>query len=80
MRGLVCTRTAYIVAKGHKMTIDDLIPKKEVIEMITKTANLSDRHVRDRVLKRSDFPKPRKQLGRASVYARQDIEKWLGIK
>ncbi|KYP12220.1 MAG: hypothetical protein A0129_03575 [Limnobacter sp. CACIAM 66H1] len=62
------------------MTIDDLIPKHEVIEMIVKATSLSDRHVRDRVLKRKDFPRPRRQLGRACIYARQDIEKWLGIK
>lgn len=62
------------------MTIDDLIPKQQVIEMIARATNLSNRHVRDRVLKRRDFPKPRRQIGRACVYARQDVEIWLGIK
>lgn len=62
------------------MTTDDLLAKRQVIELIAQKMELSERHVGDRVLKRADFPKPRKQLGRASVYARQDVEKWLGIK
>lgn len=36
--------------------------------------------VAGRVMKRSDFPKPRKKVGRAELYAKQDVEKFLGVK
>jgi predicted DNA-binding transcriptional regulator AlpA len=62
------------------MTIDDLIPKSKVIEIVAKVMNLSERHVGDRILKKGDFPKPKRQSGRTCVYAKQDIEKWLGVK
>lgn len=62
------------------MTTDDLIAKKDVIELISQKMQLSPRHVGDRVIKRPDFPRPRRQTGRSSVYAKQDVEKWLGIE
>lgn len=62
------------------MTTDDLLPKSKVIELIAKTMELSVRHVADRIIKRGDFPKPKKRLGRACVYAKQDVYNWLGIK
>lgn len=62
------------------MTTDDLLPKSQVIALIAEKMEVSTRHVADRILKRSDFPKPRRRIGHACVYARQDVEKWLGIK
>lgn len=59
------------------MTTDDLLPKRDVVELIAKKLACSERHASERIMRRSDFPKPRKQAGRLMAFARQDIERWL---
>lgn len=59
------------------MDITDLIPRQQAIELVATTLKQSIRHVSDRVLKRTDFPKPRKKVGRAELYGRPDIERFL---
>lgn len=62
------------------MEITDLIPRNQAAELVAKALQQSIRHVADRVMKRNDFPKPRKKVGRAELYAKQDVEKFLGVK
>lgn len=62
------------------MTTDDLISKTKVAELLTQTLEICPRHATERVMKRSDFPKPVLQVGRRAVYLRQSVLKWLGLK
>ena len=59
------------------MTIDDLIARPLVITLLVEKLQRSERHVAERVLKRHDFPKPKRQVGRSVLYNRADIEKFL---
>lgn len=58
----------------------NLMPKKEVIELISKATGLSERHIAERVLKRSDAPKPKAIIGTKKAYYKPDIYKFLGVK
>lgn len=62
------------------MTTDDLMPRVEVEQLICSKLGFSSRHVKERVMKRPDFPKPVRQVGRGALYLRQSVFKWLGLK
>lgn len=61
------------------MTLDDCITRWEIAQMLYKeNAHKKFRHVRDRLTKRPDFPKPVKQsTQRDTWWSRKEIEQWM---
>lgn len=62
------------------MQQDDLIPVSEVVKLVSERLNFSPRHTQERVMKRSDFPKPVLQVGRRRLYSKEPVLKWLKVK
>lgn len=57
--------------------VDEFVLKEQAAEMIAYVLALSIRHVKSRVMKRKDFPKPVKKVGRSELYQREKIMDFL---
>lgn len=61
------------------MTNPDFLSKKQVIELISSVTDLSTRHIAERILKRPDAPQPVVTIGRAKLFSKAKVEKFLGM-
>lgn len=58
---------------------NEVLNRQTVVQILQDAFQASERHIKERVMKRVDFPQPIRKSGRLEIYRRRDIEKWLGL-
>ena len=58
---------------------EEILNRPAVVRILCEALNLSPRHVKERVMKRPDFPEPARKVGLSEAYRKEDIQRWLGV-